>query len=1771
MVFGLCCAALTVATRVRDSHSAGADMVPTRQQLDAGSTNNRNVQTVNRVCAVRTVAAAIDNSELCNSSRTVEAPGVHGSDGGNNPGTCTDHDGTTYVGPSSEVSPLNMDDLVWATPVGNTIPTTVRMASIVGDGVVPIVQPTIGRSVTYGELVRENAALVARQLQLVQLVPSAQPSGGTCVQAKVDFYPPNRGSATRIGSGGNRKQQRSNISAGSRIIQYTGRMVALLTQEAVDEHANKQHLVRVGAYTYVDAADTLISGVARYIKRPTAGQAGNVRLSVDKHSGAVWVVATKRIRPGEELLLPYNRWLHCDTPLPAPAADTGLGNNGAKMRPNVVNAIGNAVTGTIAISIADEALVIPPRSLVVAPVKVINTSSGSIGAGKPSLVGVDLVVAAGTIKHTRVEFASVIGTVHACDGTTGDGVFFMQFTSTSRLPIRLTPGTFVAYADRLPSDGGDDNGAGSVIRVSMVHMDGTGRSSGTNSLEEGVVVSPGTPSDHRSAGTTDATTSAATAGAHVHHATTTISKDVGIVNIPTNTARLGATNEECILDDDGTDSSRVMVPNTCAGSKFDGQLPISHQKHLQKLQLALTIGQSLTFEQYQQLVELVVKHEAVIAGAGGACGTTNKMEFSIDTGSSAPVRCAAYRYSPIKRAELEKQVQKLNAEGIIRPSTSPWCFPVVLVPKADGKWRMCVDYRKLNAITVKDAFPLPRIDTTLEALGGAAWFSTIDLLQGYHQVPVKPSDICKTAFTTGTSLWEYVKMPFGPTNGPAVFQRLMQLVLVGLQWQVCLVYLDDIIVYSRTYEEHLESLDKVLAALAAAGLTTRTDKCVWCSDRVRFLGHVVSGAGITPQEDKCKAIVDYPSPNAAAGGDAAKISALRCFLGMVGYYRRYIPGFSAMAAPLFKLVGSNSKWQWSTECDSAVSKLKVALTTAPVLISPNYSIPFVVKTDASGVGIGGALVQVIDGHERPVDFISRVLTPAERNYSTTERECLAVVWCIHRWRYHLEGGLPFIVITDHNCLRSLNTSEWVNARVARWSLLLQSFSFTVEYRKGKLHSDVDALSRSRAGSGGTACHGDMVPVCFPTRYIGPIDATSSEEDKALAVLPKIVSDVSTTVVASVTNDATASVVTGESDPVAVASAAMVTIATATEEIVKQQQLDPLLKAISLMVDSSSGVNGTTAARISEICTATGLSAKTVKRWYQKKWQFELHNGVLLHHAIQPNAHGIAPAAPSTKLVVPVQLVPTVLEQLHGSMTGGHSGIHGTLSKAHERFWWPRLYRDVVMYVNTCPKCQQLKGTAAASGVTNAPRSYTGITQPFAVWSVDVIGPLPPTSTGYKYVLTMTEWLSRYMVLRPLKTVRTIPTAEAFIDGVVSTFGVPARLVSDNGTNFVSKLAKAVYVLLGIRKTDITALHPASNGITERSNADVKRMVVHLCNDHRSNWDRMLPFIQLSHNAVTHSTTKHPPFTVLFGQQVKLPVDALMQPLQNVCDDGSSQTGTQSASDNVVATGDSSVDADTAARNKGSSSSSSSGDIAAGISIYDYVNELKIRLQQTHALVLRYLIAGTHSSFESQLAIKPVPVYAVGELVMVYGSSSTGVSKRTQRLAGHAGTDAPTGTSKLEYHWYGPYVVRRIRTGNVYEVERVHKSSHATRLNYQTVNVARLKRYHVPTHNFPLPPTLPANELLPMNNTASSVGDSISGTDNDATYTGNRMVLPCTVSSSPMALATGDATNESVTTGDGANVTTPIELPLLRRSQRKTRAVDPGPCVRDDSSLDESWY
>ena len=526
--------------------------------------------------------------------------------------------------------------------------------------------------------------------------------------------------------------------------------------------------------------------------------------------------------------------------------------------------------------------------------------------------------------------------------------------------------------------------------------------------------------------------------------------------VPWDTVRIPETGRsipraQALKVESGLRTFRKREPSTMAGCIQPGS-PITRLP--EHLQCTLPIdGGGLSEVELNEAVELILEFADIFVGPDGQVGFTDKIRHVIETPDAKPIKINPRRKSEAEKEHIAAEVGKLLQDGKVVPSQSPWGAPVVLVRKKDGTLRFCIDYRRLNDVTKKDAYPLPRIEECLDALNGAQFFSTMDLASGYWQVAMESESQPKTAFTTHIGLFEWNVMPFGLCNASATFSRLMEQVLTDLCWSRCLVYLDDVLAFGTSFQQALENLRAVFQRFRGANLKLKAKKCEFFRRKVEYLGHRVSGEGIQPSLDKIQGLHGIETPK--------NLGEVRTFLGFTGYYRRFVKNYSHLAAPLTGLTKKGVRFMWSEDQERAFQSLKEALERAPLLHYVRPKTPFILDTDASDFAIGAALSQIQDGEEVPLAFGSKTLCDSRRKYCTTKRELYAVVYFMRYFQGYIRGAMTHIR-TDHSALQWLMRFTGSDAMYHRWIIEMQMYMpWDVKHRPGVQHGNADLLSRIR--------------------------------------------------------------------------------------------------------------------------------------------------------------------------------------------------------------------------------------------------------------------------------------------------------------------------------------------------------------------------------------------------------------------------------------------------------------------------------------------------------------------------------------------------------------------------------------------------------------------------------------------------------------------------------------------------------------------------------------
>ena len=819
--------------------------------------------------------------------------------------------------------------------------------------------------------------------------------------------------------------------------------------------------------------------------------------------------------------------------------------------------------------------------------------------------------------------------------------------------------------------------------------------------------------------------------------------------------------------------------------------------------------------------------------------------IQIEPGSKPSYR-PPYRLGPAEQDELEEQIKDLLAQGFIQPSCSPYGAPVLFVPKKDGRWRMCVDYRALNKQTIKDRYPLPRIDQLLDRLGQARVFSKLDLAQGYHQIAMAQDSIEKTAFCTNIGQWEYLVMPFGLCNAPSTFQRLMNEVFKKELNSFILVYLDDILIYSRSMEEHWDHLKCALDKLRRANLYGRLHKCEFIKDKVDYLGFEVGHDGIRTSPEKVRAILDWPRPQS--------VHDIRSFVGLASYYRKFMKGFSQLAKPLTDLTRDKVSWSWGESQESSFKALKVAIATAPILRLPDFERQFVITTDASDVAIGAILEQDFGLGLQPIAFSSRKLNSTEIRYSAYERELLGIVWAIGQWKHYFQTNHPIVIQTDHAPLRHLPSQTAVNSRVWKWLAVLQGYDVDIRHIPGKKNPAdslsrqhvADALVRKTSVTDANASYVQKLRVAH--------DATDEEVQAALHELFKSSPQGhSATAVQAQAQDQTNSV--QDQDQIKSVS---VLASTAISKIRLDDELkNSLASAIRREMPYA------------DVFTQLQAGARQVT-YYDVT--YKILNSLLVMHDQKQDV-----SLDFWRIIVPEDegIKSRIIQELHSTPYSAHPGVQRTIGRVRQSFFWKGMTGDVRQFVENCPVCQMEK-----SDHQSAKGKLTSTQIPEEKWkeiSIDFVTDLPLTSGRKDTILTIVDKATRMVHLVPCrKNITAVATAQLLWQHVVKLHGVPRAIYSDRGPQFTAASWQELWRLTGTGLKYSSAYHPQTQGVVERMNAVVSqtlRCLIHQMNEMKQ-WEILLPTVELVINSLPNSSTGFSPFYLNYGYEPVVPIQLL---------------------------------------------------------------------------------------------------------------------------------------------------------------------------------------------------------------------------------------------------------------------------------------------------------
>ncbi len=808
------------------------------------------------------------------------------------------------------------------------------------------------------------------------------------------------------------------------------------------------------------------------------------------------------------------------------------------------------------------------------------------------------------------------------------------------------------------------------------------------------------------------------------------------------------------------------------------------------------------------LKEVLIKHQHIFSELPAIA---KGIEFQINFyEGQTPKKLNTYPANPMKRRMIDECIDELIDNKLIRPSDSPCSSPCIVVPKPDGTGRFCVDFRKLNEISKVDSFPLPKIEELITNLGKANYFTVIDLTKGYHQIPIRESDMWKSAFVTHRGLYEYVVMPFGAKNAPACFQRAMNKVLGTSHWLYALVYIDDIIIFSNTMKEHLEHLNYVFSRLSEYNLNVNPKKLQLCCGEFKFLGYVFKHEGDTvkmyPNPKKLIGIRDYPSPT-----NQKKVSQL---VGMLQYYKNFVPNYAKLISPITNLLKkSDAKFIWSADCEANLRTILHFLMEKAVLLVPNFDEKFEIHSDACNDGIAAVLFQRdrLTGELLPISFRSRKLNEAEKKMGITHKECLAVKYGFDKFRFFIEYN-HFILVTDHQALQWLMSTKDLSGKLARWAISIQGYDFEIVYRPGVIHERADALSRA------------------------PVEDAPKESGFMINLLSQ--NPVENAPSKSV-NDVTGTAINFENPMIS------------NKALIEAQKEDEFCKEILAFIDNKTlPTDKKRMAMVKIIGSDCCVLNNTLMR-YIPDW----------------NEIGYDYFYSSFKMVVPESLKQMVIEMAHDHKLGGHLGRDKTLNNILRYYWWFGIGVDVAKYVKTCSVCQLTKTNNEKPAGHNF--GYKAL-RPFDLISIDFIGPLVrATASGNTVLLVILDVYSKIVELCAFRS----ENSENLVNFVFQTccrYGFPTSVISDGGPQFISNLFNGLMKRLGV-KVYKSPPYVAKCNPVERTNRNIKAYLRAYVSENHRTWDKSLPELMFMLRNIIHVSTGFAPSELMFGRKFHNPL------------------------------------------------------------------------------------------------------------------------------------------------------------------------------------------------------------------------------------------------------------------------------------------------------------
>lgn len=848
-----------------------------------------------------------------------------------------------------------------------------------------------------------------------------------------------------------------------------------------------------------------------------------------------------------------------------------------------------------------------------------------------------------------------------------------------------------------------------------------------------------------------------------------------------------------------------------------------------------------------KLTNLIRKYQDVFCLPNEHLSINNFYEQNINLQNESKVYIPNYKQIHSQANEIKTQIQKMLSDDIIEPSVSHFNSPILLVPKKSEddskKWRLVVDFRQLNKKILADKFPLPRIDSILDQLGRAKYFTTLDLMAGFHQIPLAEEARKYTAFSSPDGHFQFKRLPFGLNISPNSFQRMMNIALAGLTPECAFVYIDDIVVIGCSIDHHLNNLEQIFKRLRHYNLKLNPQKCKFFRTEVTYLGHKITNTGILPDDSKFQTIRDYPEPT--------NVDEVRRFVAFCNYYRKFVPNFAHIAKPLNNLLKKGMTFSWNDERRQSFLSLKHHLLSPRILQYPDFSKDFILTTDASDVACGAILSQLHGNCDLPIAFASKSFTKGEKSKPVIEKELTAIHWAIDYFKPYLYGR-RFKVRTDHRPLVYLFGMNKPTSKLTRMRLDLEEYEFDIEYLPGRANVGADALSRIPTKSEDLKSLVLVVNTRSMTKkqkqnnISRRLEKTSRETDHLTVWRTENPSEVNK----------------------------LLKIGCDVHHnqlkiIVHNHNFRKILGTVTIPLTHYNGSRTLEFAllEIAKILQVFGrdkiaLSEEDIFFKYISLQALK----EIANHAIS-NYQIIIFKPP--RLINKQEEIHEILTRHHTTPTGGHVGQHRLYLKLREIYKWKNMKFDIKNFIQACEKCKINKihrHTKEAQVVTTTP------SKPFEVLSADTVGPFARTNNGNRYILTIQCNLTKYVILIPIPTKEANVIAKALVDNFILIYGNFLELRTDQGTEYRNEVLDKICKLLEVKQTFSTPYHPQSIGALERNHRCLNEYLRSFTNVHQSDWDEWTKFYAFTFNTTPHTEHNYTPYELIFGRKAILPHD-----------------------------------------------------------------------------------------------------------------------------------------------------------------------------------------------------------------------------------------------------------------------------------------------------------